>query len=555
MKTKSLLSAAALSLLLVSCSVNDIDIDSAIPQSEGNGFTLIGECSPGTRTAFGTPGPSSIPFTWAGGDYVYCGTQKSAAIAEAASVAEFRFSKGSATDGTAVIYNMTGESATEARVLSEQDGENLGASGDFGYTTISKGSFTLSHYTTYLWLNPYCSAGDITAKVKSVSISADAAIAGTAEFFTENKCFGEITGGSKSVDIVFSEPKALGSAEPQGVWAAAVILPSTVRNMEISYYFDDASVAVVKVARANGRVLEAGRTYMVSSDIASGDMMDVLTFEDADYRGDGNYICAYDWSSLIDDPQYGGLLLYGDGGMGVYDINDAYCWYDKGNTELFSRLSEGWGAWAFWSGGHAVSNYVSADVERYCDYGSQLTVYKEGVTGLQRAKGGHNGSDNFCIHYGYADNSGYSLTEETLPFIEFHDGISRVIDHMYINTTTYLLKCCVSGNGMTASIGADDWIKIVAKGYNANGEFVNSAEFYLCAGSSISADGKLTLVKEWTKWDLSSLGKVARVTFNMTGSSDNGYGFSQPAYFAYDDVAVRRATTSANAGSSEFEVL
>ena len=25
----------------------------------------------------------------------------------------------------------------------------------------------------------------------------------------------------------------------------------------------------------------------------------------------------------------------------------------------------------------------------------------------------------------------------------------------------------------------------------------------------------------------------------MTGSSDNGYGFSQPAYFAYDDVAVR----------------
>ena len=27
--------------------------------------------------------------------------------------------------------------------------------------------------------------------------------------------------------------------------------------------------------------------------------------------------------------------------------------------------------------------------------------------------------------------------------------------------------------------------------------------------------------------------------FNVTGSSDNGYGFSQPAYFAYDDVAVR----------------
>jgi hypothetical protein len=44
---------------------------------------------------------------------------------------------------------------------------------------------------------------------------------------------------------------------------------------------------------------------------------------------------------------------------------------------------------------------------------------------------------------------------------------------------------------------------------------------------------------EWKKWDLSPLGKVVEVQFNVTGSSDNGYGFSQPAYFAYDNVAVR----------------
>jgi hypothetical protein len=38
---------------------------------------------------------------------------------------------------------------------------------------------------------------------------------------------------------------------------------------------------------------------------------------------------------------------------------------------------------------------------------------------------------------------------------------------------------------------------------------------------------------------LTSLGKVVKVDFNILGSSDNGYGFSQPAYFAYDNVAVR----------------
>ena len=53
------------------------------------------------------------------------------------------------------------------------------------------------------------------------------------------------------------------------------------------------------------------------------------------------------------------------------------------------------------------------------------------------------------------------------------------------------------------------------------------------------ADLKSGVIDDWTKWDLSSLGKVKRVQFNIIGTNDNGFGFSQPAYFAYDDVAVR----------------
>ena len=53
----------------------------------------------------------------------------------------------------------------------------------------------------------------------------------------------------------------------------------------------------------------------------------VLTFEDADYKGDssnGNY-----WTSLVDDPQYGGELLYGaDGFSGSASEEGAYSWYD-----------------------------------------------------------------------------------------------------------------------------------------------------------------------------------------------------------------------------------
>ena len=258
----------------------------------------------------------------------------------------------------------------------------------------------------------------------------------------------------------------------------------------------------------------------------------VLTFEDADYKGGTNFAGGNNWTSLIDSPQYGGKLLYGESGGGVDSVDAAYKWTDKNNTWLSNTLPEGYGSWCYWSGGHAVSNYVSGEISKYGGFESQLTVYKKDVSGLERTGGGHNGSNNFAVHYGYADNSGYGLTEASLPSLTFADGTARVIDHMYVNNTDYALNCYIDGNGLTAKIGDDDWVKLVATGYNAAGEKTGTASIYLC-------NGPKNIMMDWTKWDLSGLGKVLKVTFNVTGSSDNGYGFSQPAYFAYDDVAVR----------------
>lgn len=259
----------------------------------------------------------------------------------------------------------------------------------------------------------------------------------------------------------------------------------------------------------------------------------VLTFEDKDYKGGVNFAGATDWSSLIDDPQYGGPMLYGESGMGVSTYEEAYKWCDENNTWLFNCLSEGYGSWCYWSGGHAISNYGTANIEEHNFYPDQLTVYDPaGEDDVTRHGHGHNGSDNFAVQFGYADNSGFGLGEEALPFLEFHDGEARVIDHMWVNTTTYALSCYVNGNDLTASCGDDDWVKIVATGYDGDGQKTGEAEIYLCQGPE-------NILMEWTRFDLHTLGQVARVTFNIKGSSDNGYGFSQPAYFAYDDVAVR----------------
>lgn len=263
----------------------------------------------------------------------------------------------------------------------------------------------------------------------------------------------------------------------------------------------------------------------------------ILSFEDGTEQFEAYTITGFDsasqsyydhpvakWSDLIDTPEYGGPLTYGDMGYSGEMRGCDYHWYDEGNTGLASEFPVNYGSKVYWGGGHVVSNYASTDYKTYGSYMHQMTVY--GPEG----KGGHNGTPNFGIHYGYIDGSGYNMTE-VLPYIYFMDGEARVIDHMWVNNSCYAISCFADGNGLTANIGENDYVKIVATGYTADGGTTTS-EFYLCNGPE-------HFVTEWAKWDLSELGAVVKVDFNILGSSDNGYGFSQPSYFAYDDVAVR----------------
>ncbi|MFR6406365.1 MAG: hypothetical protein ACLUN6_03945 [Holdemanella sp.] len=137
----------------------------------------------------------------------------------------------------------------------------------------------------------------------------------------------------------------------------------------------------------------------------------VSTFEDADYKGGANFAGGSDWTSLIDDPQYGGPLLYGSSGAGVTTESEAYKWTDENNTMLSHVFPYNYNAYCYWGGGHAISNYGTGDIADYGGFQTQLTVYKKGVSGLTRTGAGHNGSDNFAVHYGYIDGSQYNKTE------------------------------------------------------------------------------------------------------------------------------------------------
>ena len=258
----------------------------------------------------------------------------------------------------------------------------------------------------------------------------------------------------------------------------------------------------------------SGASKIVKMPVSTFEMR-VLTFEDEDYKG--AHGAGY-WTSMI-DKEYGGPLLYGD-----YDYCD-YQWCDDGNTMLTSGLVEVYGMRVFWNGGHAVSNYLLTDRSKG-DYTRQLSVYS---TDADAVAGGHNGSKNFCVHFGYMDHFSYT---SALPELKFADGKERVIDHMYVMITTYTAHSLLDGDGFTKAAGDDDWFGIVAAGYDSNGNETGRVSMNLF-------DKGRKMIQEWTKLDLSPLGKVATVKFSCAGSMTGAYGLNTPAYFAYDDVAVR----------------
>lgn len=333
------------------------------------------------------------------------------------------------------------------------------------------------------------------------------------------------SGMTKRFKVVSDNVAGVSIQKPDG-WRADFsdgVLAVTAPVAENIYAEEAGTVSIVAVSADN-------RSLITEFAVSIYELR-ILTFEDEDARfrryempiGSETFSIST-WSDLIDGQQYGGPMLYGDEDD-YYMNEEPYFWYDQNNTELKHSFPEMYGYYCFWSGGHAISNYADTDIDGTGDAFHQLTIFGE------QGSAGHNGSANFAVHFGYIDPSSSFNMTQNLPALEFGDSEARIIDHMWVMPNNYALYCYTYGNGLTSQLGDDDYVKITATGYGASDVETGKAEIVLAHGKEF--------IREWTRWDLSALGKVLRVEFNILGSSDNGYGFSQPAYFAYDDVAVR----------------
>ena len=537
----------------------------------GEKLVVTGYSSAQTRTAFGDPDVEKIPFLWSEGDYIWLGENRSEAIAEDCKLAHFEFKAGTAVVGTGhLFYNMTGR-AKSAKVLAEQSADgNLGNDGDFGYAILDEyNSFYLAHKTAYIWFDTTTDDADMPA-LASIKVEApsDVNLAGEQVYnFAQEAWSGTITEGSSSIVLNFADGYTL-TASNEGVMAAMVCYPAAVGGKELTITYTFADGRTYAEQKTPTKDFAAGATVRVATKIAEANLVEpepeldyelrYLTFEDEDAKFEPYYLDYADgwsgreictWSDLIDSPQYSGPLMYGN------DATDAmYYWYDEGNTGLYHMFPDNYN-YCFWGGGHAISNYWGAGyadedrndhITKYYgpdyvnDHAGQDWALGWFCVQLMTPVKAHSG-DNFAVHYGYKDEWSFI---ENLPEWTFYDCEPRVIDHMYVTNTNYTLNQLYNGvkseegnnfGGTWTGLNDDAWLKIVAYGFESvdDEEPVSEVEFYLVNGTNV--------VEDWQKWDLSGLGKVAKVRFNFLYSEAMGgsYGFTIPGYFAYDDVAVR----------------
>lgn len=204
----------------------------------------------------------------------------------------------------------------------------------------------------------------------------------------------------------------------------------------------------------------------------------VVTFEE-DY-----------FSQLIDNPQYGGKLIYS---------NDPYKWQDKETTLSSTCEKADWTEWGMgygWDYGVAISNYVDATAT---SFDKQLSVPVS------------NGSKNFAVVW--SDNSELS----------FADGKAHTFVSMDVCNTSYVL------DNIKKNLGTGYFFKVKTKLYKADNTVI-SDEFLLAKDEQV--------LDKWTRLYFPNVGPIKKIVFEFDGSDKGEWGLNTPKYFAIDNIVV-----------------
>lgn len=194
--------------------------------------------------------------------------------------------------------------------------------------------------------------------------------------------------------------------------------------------------------------------------------------------------------------------------------------FATGDITLSNTYNTTYSSWD----GFAYSNRTDVDST---SFSGQYTAYADS-------------SDTYAVYY-----PPFSGTHQILVGMVSGD-YSQTVSGMYIANNSYAYHSMVNGDGYAKPFGGakgkdPDWFKVTiyavspttyerdeskyVEFYLADYRFENSAEDYI--------------LKDWTWVDLSSLGEVFGLEFELSGSDVSAAGYlNTPAYFAVDKIVL-----------------
>ncbi len=161
---------------------------------------------------------------------------------------------------------------------------------------------------------------------------------------------------------------------------------------------------------------------------------------------------------------------------------------------------------------------------------SGWTAQYNAITG-----GGQSGSANYGISYvGWAE----------LPTITLNTA--GIVDGLYVTNNNYAYYSMLNGDAYAKKFGGDngdeaDWFLLTIMGKDVDGAATGSVDFYL-ADYRFEDNSQDYIVNVWQYVDLTSLGMVKSLEFNLNSSDVGAFGMNTPAYFAMDSVVPEPGT-------------
>jgi hypothetical protein len=213
-----------------------------------------------------------------------------------------------------------------------------------------------------------------------------------------------------------------------------------------------------------------------------------------------------DFESLTPDTAYSGGGAYWNG-------SDTSGSFTQNGATFSNSYNTDWSSWD----GFAYS--TTTDTSNF-GFTNQYSAY---------AGNGANGSDTYGIYY-----VGFAATH-TISF-----DTSVALSGMYVTNTTYTAGSMLNGDAFAKKFGGvsgadEDWYLLTVHGWTSSNVETGSTEFYL-ADYRFADSGSDYIQEDWAWLDLTVIGTVDYLTFELTSSDSGLWGMNTPGYFALDEI-------------------